>query len=105
MHPTANGLSKPEQIIRKYWRTDNSPFFNRSHPNMNEYVKTIVRLADINKHVTFHTSRHSGITYLVTIMPVPIVQKLAQHKSIVTTMRYVHITGYHIEKSLNQAKW
>ena len=105
MHPTADNLSKPEQIIWKYLRKDNFPLFNRSHPKMNEHVKTIVRLASIDKHVTFHTSRHSGITYLVTIMPVPIVQKLAQHKSIVTTMRYVHIAQQDVYQALSQANW
>ncbi|MFD2937065.1 site-specific integrase [Spirosoma flavum] len=105
MHPTPDGPSKPEQILRKYWRTDNSRFFERSHPKMNEYVKEIMKLASIKKHVTFHTSRHSGITYLVTIMPTTIVQKLAQHKSIVTTMRYVHIAQQDVYQALDRTNW
>ena len=105
MHPTRNNApSKPERLLRKYWRTDNQPFFKRSHPNMNEYLKDVIRLAGIEKDVTFHTSRHSGITTLVAMgVEVPMVQKLAQHKSIVTTMRYVHIAQQDVYQSLSRA--
>ncbi|MFC5411729.1 tyrosine-type recombinase/integrase [Larkinella bovis] len=105
LHCTPNNLSKPEQIIKRYWRTDNQPLFARSHPKLNEYVKDVIRLAGISKDVTFHTARHSGITYLSTVLPTPVVQQLAQHSSIATTMGYVHISGQQVTQSLNQVKW
>ncbi|GAB3219502.1 tyrosine-type recombinase/integrase [Spirosoma arcticum] len=105
LHRTADGPSKPEKLIRKYWRTDKRPLFARSHPRLNEYVKDVVRLAGINKPVTFHTSRHSGITFLSTVLPTPVVQQLAQHSSIATTMGYIHISRHQIEHSLSQVKW
>ena len=66
-----------------------------------------MRLAKIKKHkpITFHTSRHSGITFLAKQLPVATVQKLAQHSSIATTMRYVHIAGKDISDSLSQVNW
>ncbi len=74
---------------------------------MNENVKVIFRLAGIDKRATFHTSRHSGITYLLGVMelPVPYVQKLAQHANIQTTMHYAHIANRDIEDSLGRANW
>ena len=105
LHRTENGPSKPERIIKQYWRTDKRPLFARSHPRLNEYVKSVIRLAGISKTVTFHTARHSGITFLSTVLPTPVVQQLAQHSSIATTMGYVHISGQQIANSLNQVKW
>ncbi len=105
LHPIQNGLSKPERLIKQYARTDKRPLFARSHARLNEYVKEVVRLAGISKHVTFHTSRHSGITFLTTKLPTPIVQQLAQHSNIATTMGYVHISGQHITDSLDGVKW
>jgi integrase len=105
LHRTGEGPSKPEVIIRKYWRSDKRPLFARSHPRLNEYVKDVVRLAGINKPITFHTARHSGITFLSTVLPTPVVQQLAQHSSIATTMGYVHISGQQITQSLSQVKW
>lgn len=105
LHRTEDGPSKPERIIKQYWRTDKRPLFARSHPRLNEYVKAVIKLAGINKNVTFHTARHSGITFLSTVLPTPIVQQLAQHSSIATTMGYIHISGQQIAHSLNQVKW
>jgi integrase len=105
LHKMGTGLSKPEVIIKKYWRVDKRPLFARSHPRLNEYVKDVIRLAGIPKPVTFHTARHSGITFLSTVLPTPIVQQLAQHSSIATTMGYVHISGHQISQSLSQVKW
>ena len=105
LHPTQDGPSKPERLLKQYARTDKRPLFARSHARLNEYVKDVVRLAGITKHVTFHTSRHSGITFLTTKLPTPIVQQLAQHSNIATTMGYVHISGQHITDSLEGVKW
>ncbi len=105
LHQTASGGSKPEQILRQYSRTDGKPLFNRSHPRINEYVKDVFRLAGIAKSATFHTARHSGITFLVTVLPLPFVQQLAQHSDIKTTMIYVHISKRMIGDALDAVKW
>lgn len=33
--------SKPERILKAYWRTDDEPFFERAEVNMQEYVKDV----------------------------------------------------------------
>lgn len=105
LHASGDGPSKPEQIIRRYWRDDKRPLFARSHQKMNEYIKVVVRQAGIDKPVKFHTARHSGCTFLSTILPTSIVQQLAQHSSIKTTQGYLHISGTHIVQALEQIKW
>lgn len=105
LHAPDEGPSKPEQIIRRYWRDDKRPLFGRSHQKMNEYIKVVVRLAGINKPVKFHTARHSGCTFLSTVLPTSIVQQLAQHSSIGTTQGYLHISGTHVDQALSQVKW
>lgn len=107
LHPTENGPSKPEQIIRKYWRQDQKALLKKSHQKINENLKELMRLAKIKKHkpITFHTSRHSGITFLAKQLPVATVQKLAQHSNIATTMRYVHIARKDVSDSLSQVNW
>lgn len=105
LHQTPTGISKPEEIILRYSRSDNKPLFNRSHPIINEYVKQVFHLAGISKPATFHTSRHSGITFLVTKIPLPFVQQLAQHSDIKTTMFYVHISKQLIDDALDGVNW
>lgn len=105
LHKTPDGPSKPERIIQKYLRTDKRPLFNRSHPILNKYLKSVFRLANITKDAHFHTARHSGITYLVQVLPTPLVQRLAQHSSIQTTMLYVHIANQMVEDALSEVQW
>lgn len=106
LHRTPDAPSKPEQIIRRYARTDNKPLFDRSHPKINEYVKIVFQLAGINKAATFHTARHSGITYLVQHhLTLPVVQELAQHSDIKTTMIYVHISKKMKGDALDDVQW
>lgn len=105
LHRTPNATSKPEQIIRRYARTDNNPLFNRSHHKINKYVKIVFQLAGISKPATFHTARHTGITYLVQHLPLPVVQQLAQHSDIKTTMIYVHISEKMKGDALDNVQW
>ncbi|QHV98285.1 site-specific integrase [Spirosoma endbachense] len=105
LFPTADGHSKPERILITYSRTDSQPFFRRSHVKMNKHLKEVIRMAGITKAVTFHTARHSGLTYLSTVLPTPMVKELAQHSDIQTTMGYVHTSGHAIETALRAIKW
>ena len=106
LHKVGYGPSLPEQILQKYARTDNRPIFSRSHPKLNEHIKTIAALAGISKRVTFHTARHSGITWLVILgLELPHIQRLAQHSTIVTTMQYVHLAEPVTGKRLSSVDW
>lgn len=50
------------------------------------------------KSIRFHDLRHSGITRLVKKnVPLPVVQAVAGHSNIKTTMRYVHVLSKDIE--------
>lgn len=106
LHRSTNNLSKPEQILKKYHRVENRPYFERSHVKLNQYIKVIVRKAGITKRVTFHTARHSGITWLVILgLELPHIQKLAQHSNITTTMQYVHLAEPIVGNRLSQVNW
>ena len=106
LHKVASKPSLPEQIIAKYVRTDDRPLFDRSKPKLNEHIKTIAKLAGISKKVTFHTARHSGITWLVILgLELPYIQRLAQHSTIATTMQYVHLAEPVKGTRLNSINW
>ncbi|MEX2399849.1 MAG: tyrosine-type recombinase/integrase [Rhodothermales bacterium] len=56
--------------------------------------KKYVKLAQLSDDLTFHSLRHTFITWMVQRgVPVPVVQKLAGHADISTTMQYVHVAG------------
>lgn len=105
LYPTSDGPSKPERLVLKYARTDNAPLFGRSHAKMNKYLKRIIELAGINKKISFHTSRHSGITNMHKLgLPPAIIQHLAQHAGIQTTMGYTHLNQQDLNNSLTNIR-
>lgn len=106
LHRQEGDVSKPEKILNQYMPEGNTPLFNCSHPKLNKHVKTIASMAGITKHVTFHTARHSGITWLVILgLELPFIRRLAQHSSIVTTMQYVHLADIVAGERLSQINW
>lgn len=65
-------------------------FFSEKH--INHEIKRLVKFCNIDKHVFFHTARHTFATcFLRAGGTVHHLQKLLKHKSITTTMIYVHI--------------
>lgn len=51
-----------------------------------------VRLAKLPEGISFHTLRHTYVSWMIMAgVPVPVVQKLAGHADITTTMRYAHL--------------
>ena len=52
------------------------------------------RLAKLPDRIHFHSLRHTYITWMIEQgIPVPIVQKLAGHADITTTMGYAHLAS------------
>ena len=67
----------------------------------NKYLKTISKKAEIDKHITFHVSRHTfGTRALRKGIPVQIVQKLMGHNSIKTTMIYAKVVDSELDKAM-----
>ena len=66
------------------------------------YIKVWSEFAQIDKHVTFHTSRH---TFSVNILAhggdIYTLQKLLGHKNIATTQIYAEILGINKRKAVD----
>lgn len=64
-----------------------------SDPVTNRYLKDIATLLKINKHITFHVSRHTFATlFLEKTNDLASLQKLMGHASINQTMVYAHVS-------------
>lgn len=64
-----------------------------SNQKMNEYLKEIATLCDIDKDFTYHTARHTFATTVTLTNGVPIesVSKMLGHKDLKTTQHYAKI--------------
>lgn len=57
---------------------------------------------NLNKEITIHTMRHTFCSDLINKgVPIPVIQKLANHKNINTTMRYAHIKNETLENAIS----
>jgi integrase len=67
---------------------------------VNEHLRKWAKLAKIKKHMTFHVSRHTAATLLLSnSVPVTTVQKILGHTDIQTTLRYAKV----IDKNISDA--
>ena len=63
-----------------------------AEPSVNRHLKEIMKIAGINKNISFHCSRHTFATTAISFgMPVVVVQKLMGHKDIKHTMIYAKV--------------
>ncbi len=70
----------------------------------NKYLMQIMKIADINKHVTFHVARHTfAVVSLMLGMTIETVQKILCHSELNTTQRYAKVTDRLKESEMN--KW
>ena len=116
LFPNENGLSKPELILEKYEKLNKDLFGNsyRNYPifgkvtnqQSNRHLKTIAKMAIINKTVTTHVGRTTfACTMANKNLPTHVLQELLQHSSIKTTMYYVQLTNQSIKQNLGQLDW
>jgi integrase len=83
--------TRPERLVKKYWKDNGKPFFKTSNQSANRLMKPIAEAAGITgKNLTQHTARHTFATFLITRLPAIIVRDLLQHSKIETTMIYAH---------------
>jgi len=93
---------KALDIIKKYWDLSRSRCFQYlTNQHINRALKTISKLAGINKNITFHTARHTTATFLLYKgANISVVQKILGHKKISTTQIYGHIMDITIENEI-----
>ncbi len=92
-------------FLEKYESTLNpTDFFARTisiKSNINIHLKTIAKMAGIEKHVHFHTSRHTWATRALRKgMRIEYVSKLMGHNSIRTTQIYAKIVNADLDKAM-----
>src|SRR5204862_333077 len=72
---------------------------------VNKNLKEIAKKADIEKHISFHSSRHTWATRaLQKGMRIEHVSKLMGHSSLKTTMIYTKIENEELEVIVNRLK-
>lgn len=65
-------------------------FYNYSEPTVNQTLRKHSKLAGINKHITYHSSRHTFATLLVLDgVDIYKISKYLGHKSVNMTQRYL----------------
>jgi integrase len=70
----------------------------------NKYLKKIMEIANINKHITFHCSRHSfSIISLLMGVKFEVVSDILGHSELTTTQRYARVVDSLRDKEMD--KW
>lgn len=92
-------------ILNKY-RDNLEDFFHlRDNSNINKDLIVIVKLAGLQKKISFHTARHTNATLLIyNGVNITTVQKLLGHKSVKTTQIYTNIMDMTIVHDLEKMK-
>lgn len=104
-------LDIPLEILNRY--ADHPKCVNNgavlpvpSNQKMNEYLKEISTLCDINFDITFHTARHTFATTVTLSNGVPMetVSKMLGHTNIKMTQHYAKILDTKISQDMEQLK-
>ena len=75
-----------------------------SNQKINDYLKGAAIQAGINKHITYHTSRHTFATVSLSLgIPIEYVKDLLGHSSVQITEIYAKIIGE--DKKKHMLKW
>ena len=92
---------KALNILTKYQNKWNTFFSLKSNSNINKELIRIGKLANIDKHFSFHTARHTNATLLIYKgANITTVQKLLGHKNLTTTQIYGEVMGSTIVRDL-----
>ncbi len=100
-------LPKAQEIIKKYKNKPEVivtglllPVY--SNQKINSYLKDIVKMCGIKKHVTFHVARHTFATTVTLSNGVPIetVSKLLGHSKLSTTQIYARVIETKISEDM-----
>ena len=96
-------------IYKKYsrlnFKTSLFGLSTTSNSATNKQLKMVAKKAHVNKHISFHTARHTCATLLLyNGVQLTTVQKLLGHQSIRTTEVYSDIMDMTIIRDLEDAK-
>lgn len=70
----------------------------------NKYLKAIMKIAGIKKHITFHSSRHTfSINSLLLGIKIEVVSDILGHSELTTTQRYARVVDRLREQEMD--KW
>ena len=103
--PITSGLSNE---LASYALTENikDRVFDITRQRAFQIIKSVANRASINKPVHPHTLRHSfAIHCLFSGVPLPILQKLLGHSSILTSMIYLRVVQQDSRQFLNQVRF
>ena len=96
---------KAMAILHKYSRNPNLLFSLKPNSSVNKELKKIGELAQIQKHFSFHTARHTNASLLIYEgVPITTVQKLLGHQRIKTTEGYSNVFPSTIINDLKRCK-
>jgi site-specific recombinase XerD len=77
-----------------------------SNQKMNDYLKEIAAICNINKNMTFHLARHTFATTITLNNGIPLetVSKMLGHTKLSTTQIYVHVLEKKISEDMKSLK-
>lgn len=97
---------KPQTIARKYLPDNDQRLFKGvTNPIANKELKTLAKLAAIDKPLTFKDSRDTFGTYLIERTNINVVKRELQHSNLKTTEKYLHMTEQGQKQALEKVKW
>ena len=104
-------LPQAMEILNKYKGDSELIAKNRVLPylcnqKVNEYLKQIATICNINKPITFHVARHTFAT-TVTLnngIPIETVSKMLGHNKLSTTQIYVHVLDKKISDDMKKLR-
>lgn len=98
-------LDIPRQILKKYEGKlpEGQLLPVISNQKTNDYLKEIAAITGIEKHLTFHTARHTFATTVCLTNGVPLesLQKMLGHKNIRTTQIYAKIVDVKLSEDMH----
>jgi len=103
-------LPMAQQILEKYLGhplcTNDKVLPILSNQKMNQYVKEIADVCQIDKHLTFHIARHTFATTITLSNGVPIetVSKMLGHRNLKTTQNYAKILDRKVSNDMPALK-
>lgn len=99
-----NKTNRPYSIPLNTTLKENWHSFKKLTINYNQIYYMFNKMKEdlkLNKEITIHSLRHTFCSNLINKgVPVPVIQKLANHQNITTTMRYSHLNNETLEKAI-----